>query len=201
MNKIQFKNWVISNKGKHSAKLIILFYRVLSDFNLLLATLTGYIPSHTIRYLAYKYFFQVKIPSDSIIYWKCRFFMPSRVFIGHNSIIGNDAFLDGRDGIYIGNNVNIAGECRVYTEEHDINDPSFSAIGGPVYINDWAYIGSRVTILPNVTIGQGAIIASGAVVTKNIEPWTMVGGIPARFIKSRPVAKYTLNTKDKRLFQ
>ena len=201
MYNTQFKNWVKDNSEKCPIKLIILFFKVATDFSLFLATLTGYIPSYTIRHVLYKYVFQVKIPWDSIIYWKCRFFKPSGVHIGSNSIIGNDSFLDGRLGVYIGNNVNIAGESRVYTMEHDINDTMFSSTGGPVKIEDWVYIGTRVTILPGVTIGEGAVVASGAVVTKNVEPWTMVGGVPARFIKTRPIVKYTLNTKNRRLFQ
>jgi acetyltransferase-like isoleucine patch superfamily enzyme len=201
MNRIQFKNWVVNNSEEYPTKLIILTYSVIRDLNLYIATLTGYIPSHTIRYLLYKYFFQVKISSNSIIYWRCRFFQPSGVSIGHNSIIGNDAFLDGRSGLDIGNNVNIAGEFRAYTMEHDISDPQFSGIGASVEIRDWAYIRTRVTVLPGVVIGEGAVVASGSVVTKNIEAWTMVGGVPAKFIKNRPIVKYMLNTKQKVLFQ
>lgn len=196
MNKIQFKNWVKNNSEKYPTKLIRLFYRVVEDFSLFLATFTGYIPSHTVRYILYNYLFLVKIPSDSTIYWRCRFFKPSGVNIGHHSIIGNDAFLDGRSGVYIGNNVNIAGEFRAYSMEHDINSPNFSSVGGPVIIKDWVYIGTRVTVLPRVTIGEGAVVASGAVVSKNVDPWTMVGGVPAKFIKSRPIVKYTLNPKN-----
>lgn len=201
MNRIPFNNWVVNNSEVYPAKLMILIYSIVKDFNLYLATLNGYIPSHIIRYLLYKYFFQVKISNNSIIYCRCRFFQPSGVSIGHNSIIGNDAFLDGRSGLDIGNNVNIAGEFRAYTMEHDISDPQFSGSGAPVIIKDWVYIGTRVTVLPGIVIGEGAVVASGAVVTKNVEPWTMVGGIPAKFIKNRPIVKYTLNTRQKMLFQ
>ena len=109
--------------------------------------------------------------------------------------------MDGRFDLNIGNNVNIAGEVRIYTLEHDIASPTFAGSGGPVTIQDWVYIGTRVTILPGVTIGEGAVIASGAVVTKDVAPWTMVGGVPAKFIKNRPVVKYTLDTKSRAYFQ
>jgi maltose O-acetyltransferase len=85
--------------------------------------------------------------------------------------------------------------------EHDINSQTFGGSGGPVVIHDWAYIGTRVTILPGITIGEGAVVASGAVVTKDVAPWTMVGGIPAKFIRNRPTVKYTLNTKSRAYFQ
>jgi acetyltransferase-like isoleucine patch superfamily enzyme len=196
------RSWVKNNSERYPAKLIIVTCRVIEDFSLFLATFTGYIPSHSIRYVLYKYFFLIQVFSDSTIYWRCRFFRPSGVSIGHHSIIGNDAFLDGRLGLYIEDNVNIAGDVRIYTMEHDIKSTTFSAIGGPVIIKNWVYIGTRVTVLPGVTIGEGAVVASGAVVSKDVDPWTMVGGVPAKFIKNRPIVKYTLNPKNrKKLFQ
>lgn len=168
---------------------------------ILFANLIGKIPIHFIRLSSFRYISKVELPKDSIIYCGCRFFHPWGVHIGHNSIVGDNAFLDGRFGLYIGNNVNIAGEVRIYTLEHDISSPTFGGTGGPVRINDWVYIGTRVTILPDVTIGEGAVIASGAVVTKDVTPWTMVGGVPARFIKDRPIVKYTLDTEHKAYFQ
>ena len=95
----------------------------------------------------------------------------------------------------------MAGEVRIYTMEHDIGSDTFAITGGKVTIEDYVYIGTRVTILPEVHIGEGAVIASGSVVTKDVEPWTMVGGVPAKPIKKRPVVRYTLNTKQKAYFQ
>jgi acetyltransferase-like isoleucine patch superfamily enzyme len=198
--------------------------RVFIDFWVFLATLVGYIPSHTIRLFFYRNLFRIKIGKNSTIHWRARFNQPTGIEIGHNTIIGNDAFLDGRSYriwqkeqskfntyilefikpnnqvLTIGNNVSIAGEVRIYTMEHDINDPDFKEIAAPVVINDYVVIGTRVTILPGVIIGKGAVIASGAVVTKNVEPYAVVGGIPAQFIKNRTKnLQYTL--KFARLFQ
>lgn len=198
--------------------------RALIDFWVYLATLTGYIPSHTIRLFLYRYVFRVKIGKDSSIHWRAQFNLPSGVSIGHNTIIGNDAFLDGRSKriwkkgenklagyfknlfhptqfpLTIGNNVSIAGEVRMYTMEHDVESPDFEEVGAPVVIEDYAVIGTRVTILPGVTIGKGAVAASGAVVTKDVAPYTVVGGVPAQFIKFRSKdLRYTL--KFARLFQ
>ena len=107
-------------------------YEYLRDFFLLLATLTGYIPIHVLRLALYRGLFSVDVPYDSVIYWRCRFFEPDGVHIGHRSIIGNDAFLDGREGLYIGNDVNIAAEVRIYTREHDIASSDFAIRGAPV---------------------------------------------------------------------
>ncbi|MGO8805955.1 MAG: acyltransferase, partial [Candidatus Bathyarchaeia archaeon] len=131
------------------------------------------------RHPIYRHIFKIGLPKDSIIYCGCRFFYPKGVKLGHHSIVGDHAFLDGRKGVTIGNNVNIAGEVRIFTAEHDPESPTFAVKGGPVVIEDWVYISSQVTILPDVTIGEGAVVASGAVVTKDVAPWTMVGGGPS----------------------
>ncbi|MEN6552044.1 MAG: acyltransferase [Methanobacterium sp.] len=167
---------------------------------LTLANLVGFIPSYTIRHFLYRTLFQVKLPKDSIIHIRCKFFHPHRIYIGHNSIIGGGAFLDGRSKIYIKHNVNIAFDLRIYTMEHDINSPNFIGKGGPVTIENRVFIGSRVTILPGVTIGEGAVVATGAVVTKDVAPWTMVGGVPAQFIKNRPKVDYKLDTSGRLFF-
>lgn len=199
--------------------------RFIIDFWVFLATLTGLIPSHTIRLFLYRYFFRIKIGKQSYIHWLARFNQPTGIEIGDNCIIGNDAFLDGRfpreqktgekgnsktyfkeffnpsyRPLKIGNNVSIAGEVRIYTMEHDINDSDFKEIGAPVVIEDYAVIGTRATILPGVKIGKGAVVASGAVVTKNVLEYTVVGGVPAVFIKERNRdLRYKLNFG--RLFQ
>lgn len=198
--------------------------RLLIDFWVYLATLTGLIPSHIIRLFLYRYFFRIKIGHDSSIHWLARFNQPSGIAIGNNTIIGNDAFLDGRSfriwksgenkitgyikdfispktrPLIIGNNVSIAGEVRIYTMEHDVNSSDFKEISAPVVIDDYVVIGTRVIILPGVKIGKGAVVASGAVVTKDVEPYAVVGGVPAIFIKSRSHdLRYTL--KFSRLFQ
>ncbi len=201
-----------------------LLMRALIDFWVFLATLTGLIPSHTIRLFLYRHLFRIKIGRHSSVHWLARFNNPAGVAIGSNTIIGNDAFLDGRavrklkegesslgsylkdffrDGkrpLVIGNNVSIAGEVRIFTMQHDIDSPEFAEVGELVTIEDYVVIGTRVTILPGVKIGKGAVVASGAVVTKDVAPYTVVGGVPAQAIRERSKdLRYTL--KFARLFQ
>ncbi len=198
--------------------------RWIIDFWVYLATLTGFIPSHTIRLFLYRNIFRIHIGRDSSIHWLARFNQPSGISIGNNTIIGNDAFLDGRyyrtwkgnenklqayirdffnpryRPLTIGNNVSIAGEVRIYTMEHDIDNPQFKEVGGPVTIEDYVVVGTRVTILPGVHIRKGAVVGSGAVVTKDVSPYTVVGGVPAKHIRNRSRnLRYTL--KFARLFQ
>lgn len=183
------------------SKRIFQIFRVLHDLNIYFIYITGNIPSHRFREFMYRNIFKVKLSKNSIIYWKCRFFRPSNVHINNNTIIGDNAFLDGRGGLYIGCNVNIAGNFKVYTMEHDITSPTFESTSDSVYIDDYVYIGTNVMIMPGVHIHEGAVIASGAVVTKDVPSWCMYGGVPAKYIKDRPVVKYTLNTKIKDLFR
>jgi acetyltransferase-like isoleucine patch superfamily enzyme len=198
--------------------------RIFIDFWVFLSTLTGFIPSHTVRLFLYRHLFRMKIGRHSSVHWLARFNLPSGVAIGDNTVIGNDAFLDGRavrkwNGrqsrlmtyinqfinpqdrpLTIGNNVSIAGEVRIFTMEHNIDDPDFTETGAPVVIDDYAVIGTRVIILPGVHIGKGAVVASGAVVTKDVPPYTVVGGVPAGFIRHRSRdLKY--NLRFARLFQ
>jgi len=181
--------------------LVLWFYRMFYWLYIFGANFNGRIGIHSIRHPIYRYIYKIGLPKDSIIYCGCRLFAPKGVKIGNHSIIGDHAFLDGRRGITIGNNVNIAQSVIINTLEHDPESPTFGAKGGPVVIEDWVYIGMRVTVLPEVVIGEGAVVASSAVVTKNVAPWTIVGGVPAKFIKNRSQSKYTLDTKDKAFFQ
>ena len=147
--------------------------------------LVGSVPSHHFRRFIYRYIFGVRIGSGSIIHWQTHFFDPRGVRIGEYCNIGNNAFLDGRCTLTIGNRVATGAEVMIYTLQHDIDSPTFDATGGPVVIEDYVYIGPRAIILPNVRIGFGAVVAAGAVVTKDVPAFAVVGGVPAQFIRER----------------
>lgn len=110
--------------------------------------------------------------------------------IGKGSTIGFHCQLDCRKGVKIGCNVCFASGVWLWTLHHDYNDLNFKAIGGEISIGDYAWLCSRCIILPGIKIGEGAIVASGAVVTKDVEPWTVVGGIPAKPIGKREKKNY-----------
>lgn len=118
-----------------------------------------------------------------------------QITIGDNCMINPGVLLDGRVGkIVIGNNVDIARDVYIYTAQHDPHSDLHSIKSGDVIIEDYAWIASRVTILPNVRLGHGCVIACGAVVTKDVEKLSMVGGIPAKKIgERRSQLRYTID--------
>ncbi|MBC3787409.1 acyltransferase [Spirosoma utsteinense] len=110
---------------------------------------------------------------------------PWHLTICNNTLIGHNALLDARKGLYIGSNVNFSNDVMIWTLHHDYNDENFAETGAPVFIEDYVWVCSRAVILPGVRIGKGAVIAAGAVVTRDVAPYTVVGGIPAKIIGKR----------------
>lgn len=177
------------------------FVNILLDFELMLLRWSGHIPFHFLRKLIY-ILAGTKIGKGSIVHMWVNFFNPRGVVIGEDTIIGDHAFLDGRAKLIIGNHTDIASQVLIYNSEHDIEKEDFSdAVYGEVKIDDYVFIGPRVTILPNVSIGKGAVIAAGAVVTKDVEPFKIVGGIPAKEIGERKNSNPHYRLGRARLFQ
>ena len=115
-----------------------------------------------------------------------RFLNGRKIFIGEHNVINRGCVLDGRHyTISTGRNVSIGPESVILTLGHDPQSPEFVCRGGNVEIGDYAWLGYRVLVLPGVKIGVGAVVGAGSVVTKNVEPYTIVAGNPARVIGQR----------------
>lgn len=168
----------VARKGAGRIAAIVL------DFELMILRWVGYIPFHHIRRLCYR-LAGMRIGRGSSIHMQANFFQPANIEIGEDTIIGNNAFLDGRAPLIIGNHTDIASEVMIYNSEHDINSEDFHAIEEPVEIGDYVFIGPRAIILPGVKIGRGAVVAAGAVVTGDVADFAIVGGIPAKVISER----------------
>jgi len=144
----------------------------------------AHFPFYGIRHFYYKAVLGVKLGRGSSIHMGA-FFYEWNLEIGVNTAINRKCHLDCRGGIKIGNNVSISPECAFITGSHDYNSRNFKYISGKIDIEDFVWIGSRATILPNVKIGKGAVVCAGAVVTKDVECYTVVGGVPAKVIGKR----------------
>jgi len=146
--------------------------------------LIGCVPCHCFRRFLYR-LAGIKIGKGSVIHTKARFYDPRNIIIDKDTIVGEGAVLDGRARLIIGSHVDIASEVMIYNSQHDIENENFTAVDKPVVIEDYVFIGPRAIILPGVTIGKGAIVAAGAVVTKDVPPYAIVGGVPAKIIGER----------------
>ena len=142
-----------------------------------------------------------KIGKGSSIHMGARFFSLRKLIIGEDTIIGEKAFLDGRAPLKIGDHVDIASDVMIYNSEHDINSDNFQAVTAPVEIGDYVFIGPRAIILPDVKIGKGAVVAAGAVVTKDVDEFTIAGGVPAQKIGERNLKDPHYKLGRARLFQ
>lgn len=143
------------------------------------------IPSQFIRKVIYRNVYGMNIAPGVTIYGGTEFRAPKNIRIGYNSIVGCDCILDGRRELIIGSNVNIGSGAWIWTLHHDVQSPNFAVVGKKVVIQDRAWLCARCTILPGVEIGEGAVVAAGAVVVSDVPPFTIVGGVPAKIIGNR----------------
>jgi len=155
-------------------------------FGMYVSTILMYVPFYNIRWIFIK-FLTKKMGSGNFVAMGIKYLgSPFRLTIGNNCVINKGISFDVRGGeIKIGNYVDLAQETNIWTLEHDPHDDFHSGRGGDVIIEDYAWIASRVTILPNITIGRGAVVACNSVVTKDVPPMAIVAGIPAKVIGTR----------------
>lgn len=143
-----------------------------------------YIPSHKLRNAALR-MMGAKIGSESRIDMKTIIRRPTRLSMGNHVHINSDCIIQALAPIVIGNNVTISFRTSIIAGSHDIDSPDFKGDHHPICIEDYVFIGANSTILNNVIIGKGAVVCAGAVVTKNVAPYTIVGGVPAKKIGER----------------
>ncbi len=144
------------------------------------------LPSHTLRLGWYRRVMAFEIGDRSFIFMGARFDCRSGFFLGHHSVINERCRLDNRGTLRIGSNVSISSEVCILTADHDPQSESFAGRNRPVEIANYVFIGTRAMILPGCTIGRGAIVAAGSVVTRDVEPFTVVAGNPAKPVGQRP---------------
>lgn len=159
----------------------------------LLNTFVAKIPFPDIRMALYRQA-GMRIGAETNIMMHCFVLEARTITIGPNCIIGPFTTLDGRGTLTIGRNVNVAGDVLTIGGHHVVDSPTAEGIKGPVVIEDNAWIAMRATILAGVTIGEGAYVAAAALVNRDVEPYTLVGGVPAKKIRDRSHdIQYTLH--------
>lgn len=163
------------------------------------------IPSHHIRLWLYRHIYDARIDTEAVVYFGTELRGSWNLVVHNGCIVGDNCILDARQGgIELGENVNIGSNVSFYTDSHDYNDPYFrsspSKVGG-IKVGNRAWIGPNAIVLHNVQIGEGAVVAAGAVVTKDVPPFAIVGGIPAKIIGKRSTnLLYNFSVKSRCMF-
>lgn len=143
------------------------------------------LPSHRLRLAWYRHVLRAKIEAGVAVHSGAHFTSRGGVEIGTGSTFDQGVWLDGRGGLYIGNHVVTGPAVMFLTADHDPQCPQFSGRLKPIHVGNRVWLGSRATVLPGVTIGEGAVIAAGAVVTRDVPPYSIAGGVPAKVIGER----------------
>ena len=129
--------------------------------------------------------FGMKHQGHVSVYPSVKVWAPWNIEMASYVAIDDEVNLYSAAKITIGTKVAISREAFICTASHDITKANRPLVTAPITIGDGVWIGARAIILPGVRIGEGAVVAAGAVVTKDVEPWAVVGGNPAKFIKMR----------------
>jgi putative colanic acid biosynthesis acetyltransferase WcaF len=130
--------------------------------------------------------FGAKIGKGSIIYSSAQILAPWNLEVGEKSCIGPRVILH-IDKTVIGSKVTISQGTYLCSGSHDVNYLNTPFISAPIIIKDFAWVAAESFIMMGVTIGEGAVIGARACVFKDVEPWTIIGGNPAKFIKKRNI--------------
>lgn len=153
------------------------------------------LPSYRLRHLYLRRVLAYRIAPSAAIHTGCHL-TGFHLTVGAHSVINRDCRLDARGGLTIGANVSISSQCFLITASHQVQSPSFEGLDGhtAITIEDYAWLGARAMVLPGVRIGRAAVVGAGAVVTRDVEPYAIVAGNPARPIgRRRCEPTYTLD--------
>ena len=158
---------------------------------MVLLKFSSFLPLHVLRIAILKAA-GARLGRDVVFYHGYEVRAARRLRVGEKTSVGNGTVLDARGGITIGRNVNISTQVQVWTGQHDWQSPTFAFESRPVFVGDNAWLSARCIILPGVTVGNGAVVAAGAVVAKNVPDGVVVAGVPAQIVRHRPEVAYEL---------
>ena len=161
------------------------------------------VPSRHLRRFVYKAL-GAEIGKNVVFHFKTEIRGIHKLKIGRGTIVGDNVLLAAQFGLTIGENVNISSNVSIYSGAHDHRDPYFrctTQTTRPITIGNRVWLGSNVIVLTGVNIGEGAVCCAGCVVTKDVEPYAVVAGIPAKKVNERPRnLRYEFKGKSVRLY-
>lgn len=131
--------------------------------------------------------FGAKISGSPFVYSTSKVFAPWNLTIGHKSCLGPYSEVYNLGPVIIHENVTVSQYCYLCNGTHDLSLENLPLMIGLLELKSHVFIGAKAMILPGVLVGEYAVIGAGSVVTKHIEPYNIVGGNPAKFIKKRVI--------------
>ena len=152
------------------------------------ATLFQITPTNIMR-IAWLKLFGAKLQWNHVIYPSARIFAPWNLSITTGSVIGPRVEIYNKESVSLGTGVVISQDAFVCTASHDVASPTLALLTQPIVIEDNVWIGARAIVLPGVTLHKASVVGAGAVVTKDVGEWNVVGGNPAIVIKKRTLAE------------
>lgn len=131
--------------------------------------------------------FGARIDATAIVYSSAKVYYPANLTMGAYACLASDVDCYNVAPVTIGDNTTVSQGAYLCTASHDITNPLNPLVTKPIVIEDQAWVAAGAFVGMGVTIGQGAVVGARAAVFKNVEPWTVVGGNPAKFIKRREI--------------
>ena len=131
--------------------------------------------------------FGAKLHRTAHVYSSAKVYYPPFLTMEENSCLADGVNCYNAAPVTIGRNVTVSQEAYLCTASHDITKSDHPQISAPIVLQDQCWVGARAYIGMGVTVGQGAVVGATASVYKDVEPWTVVGGNPAKFIKKRVI--------------
>ena len=131
--------------------------------------------------------FGAKMGKNSNVYSTARVFYPANLIMGDNTCLASDVNCYNVAPVIIEDNATVSQGAFLCTAGHDISDPHHSLITAPIVVHNQAWVAADAYVGMGVTIGEGAVVGARAVVVKDVAPWTVVGGNPAKEIKKRMI--------------
>jgi putative colanic acid biosynthesis acetyltransferase WcaF len=116
--------------------------------------------------------------------------------MGAHSCLADDVDCYSVDAVVLGDFATVSQQAMLCTATHDYNDPEFKLVTKPIAIGPRAWIGARAFIGPGIVVREGAVVGATAAVFRDVDAWTVVGGNPARLLKTRAMAKQTEKVKE-----
>jgi putative colanic acid biosynthesis acetyltransferase WcaF len=129
--------------------------------------------------------FGAKLGKNNFVYPDARIWAPWLLETGEVVTIGSGAEVYNPGGVTLGHHTIVSQGAYLCGATHDFNKPEFTYLKRPITTGPYTWICARSIVLPGVRCGEGSVLGAGAVATRDLEPWTVYGGNPARAVKSR----------------